>query len=216
MKQGTAPNSALAPLFEKMEALSKPQRLGLYIGILSVLILVCGYFLIWPKFGTIDGLAKQLSQIQGELEKAKKNAAELNDWRSKMKMKETEYKTVMRALPEKEEIPSLLAGISQAGKDAGLEFLLFQPKPEVSKDFFAEIPVDINVSGSYHQVAIFFEKVSNLPRIVNIRDIKIANAGQGKGGGLLTSCQAVTYKFIESSDSSKGKKGGPQKARSKK
>jgi type IV pilus assembly protein PilO len=209
MNKGNTSNSALAPLFDKIAELSKPQRMGLYIGVLGVLILLFGYFLLWPKFGTIDGLKTQLAQAQGELAKAKRNAAELNEWRSKMRKKETEYKTVMRELPEKEEIPSLLAGISQAGKDAGLEFLLFQPKPEVTKDFFAEIPVDINVSGSYHQVAVFFEKVSNLPRIVNIRNIKIAPQSQKNTGGLVTSCQAVTYKFIESA----GKKNTHNRSR---
>jgi type IV pilus assembly protein PilO len=198
MNKGNTSSSALAPLFDKIAELSKPQRIGIYIGVLSAIILACGYFLLWPKFGTIDGLKTQLAQAQGELNKAKKNAAELNEWRSKMQKKETEYKTVMRELPEKEEIPSLLAGISQAGTDAGLEFLLFQPKHEVPKDFYAEIPVDIHVSGSYHQVAVFFEKVSNLPRIVNIRNIKIAPQSQKKSGALITSCQAVTYKFIES------------------
>ncbi len=198
MKTGTASTSALAPFFQKIEGLTKPQRLGLFAGVLAVIIGLSGYLLIWPKYGTIDTLEKQLVSVQAELEKAKKNAAELNDWRSKMKQKEAQYKTVMRALPEKEEIPSLLAGISQAGKDAGLEFLLFQPKPEIAKDFYAEIPVDISVSGSYHQVALFFDKVSMLPRIVNIRDVKMVPQTQKEGSGsLTTACQAVTYKFIE-------------------
>lgn len=215
MKKGTASNSALAPLFEKVAELSKPQRIGIYIGALSAFVLLFGYFFIWPKFGTIDSLEKRLTQVQGELAKAKKNAAELNDWRTKMKKKETEYKTVMKALPEKEEIPSLLAGISQAGKDAGLEFLFFQPKPEVRKEFFAEIPVDINVSGSYHQVAVFFEKVSNLPRIVNIRNIRITPPSRGKNGALITSCQAVTYKFIESDRPNKNKKRSKKRSRNR-
>jgi type IV pilus assembly protein PilO len=117
----------------------------------------------------------------------------------------------MRALPEKEEIPSLLAGISQAGKDAGLDFLLFQPKPESPKDFYAEIPVDISVSGSYHQVAVFLDKVANLPRIVNIRDIKMAlQSKQGESNELTTVCQAVTYKFIEQAPAQ------PKKGRTKK
>jgi type IV pilus assembly protein PilO len=139
------------------------------------------------------------------LAKAKKNAQELNDWRNKMKQKETQYRTVMRALPEKEEVPSLLAGISQAGKDAGLEFLLFQPKPESVKGFYAEIPVDISVSGSYHQVAVFFDKVANLRRIVNIRNIKMTPQGQkDESGELTTTCQAVTYKFVESAEDTAG------------
>ena len=199
MAKPNTSTSRLAPFFQNIEKLTKPQRIGIYVGTLVVIIGLCTWLLFWPKHQQIDSLGKQLVQIQQELAKAKKNAAELNDWRNKMKQKEAQYKTVTRALPEKEEIPSLLAGISQAGKDAGLEFLLFQPKPESPKDFYAEIPVDILVSGTYHQVAVFFDKVSNLPRIVNIRDIKMAPEGQkDNGGNLKTACQAVTYKFIES------------------
>lgn len=202
--------SALAPLFERVEKFTKPQRIGIYAFTLAAVIGLSVWFLFWPKHEKIGALEKQLTTVQQQLAKAKKNARELNDWRSKMKKKEAQYKTVMRALPEKEEIPSLLAGISQAGKDAGLEFLLFQPKPESPKEFYAEIPVDINVSGTYHQVAVFFDKVSNLPRIVNMRNMKIApKSQQKKANALTTSCQAVTYKFVESTGqtSQKGKRG---------
>jgi type IV pilus assembly protein PilO len=204
--------SALAPLFAKIEELSKPQRIGIYAGVLVLIIGLSVWFLLYPKHQQIGRLEKQLVSVQQELDKAKKNAAELNDWRNKMKKKEAQYKQVMRALPEKEEIPSLLAGISQAGKDAGLEFLLFQPKPESPKDFYAEIPVDISVSGSYHQVAVFLDKVANLPRIVNIRDIKMTpQSKQGETNALTTVCQAVTYKFIESAP--QPAKGRTQKRR---
>lgn len=214
MKKGNTSGSALAPLFEKIEGLTKPQRLGIYIGALVVIIGLSTYLLLYPKYQEIGRLETQLASVQRDLAKAKKNAAELNDWRNKMKKKEAQYKQVMRALPEKEEIPSLLAGISEAGKDAGLEFLLFQPKPESPKDFYAELPVDISVSGSYHQVAVFMDKVANLPRIVNIRDIKMAPQSQRGGGNELTTvCQAVTYKFIESAP--KAKKGHARNRRRK-
>ena len=199
MAKATTSAGKLAPFFQSIEKLTKPQRVGIYCATLVVIIGFSVWFLFWPKHQQIDSLGKQLAQALQELDKAKANAAQLNDWRNKMKQKEAQYKTVMRALPEKQEIPSLLAGISQAGRDAGLEFLLFQPKREIAKDFYAEIPVDISVSGTYHQVAVFFDKVSNLPRIVNIRDIKMTPERQKDSGGLLkTSCQAVTYKFIES------------------
>jgi type IV pilus assembly protein PilO len=201
-------NSGLAPIFEKMERLTKPQRVGIYIGTLVLILGLSIWFLFWPKKQTIDTLDVQLKAVQAELAKAKKNAEELNDWRTKMKKKEVQYKTVMKALPEKEEIPSLLAGVSQAGKDAGLEFMLFKPKPESNKEFYAEIPVDITVNGSYHNVAVFFDKVSNLPRIVNIRNISIVPGDKKAGiGQLKTVCQAVTYKFIEASAQNKAGKG---------
>jgi type IV pilus assembly protein PilO len=200
MANTSIPGSKLAPFFQKLEKLTKPQRMGIYAATLIVIVGLSVWLLLWPKHQKISALEKQLARVQQELAVAKRNASELNDWRNKMKQKEAQYKTVMRELPEKEEIPTLLAGISQAGRDAGLDFLLFQPKQENAKGFYAEIPVDINVSGTYHQVAVFFDKVSNLPRIVNIRDIKMSPASLKEGGGTLTtSCQAVTYKFVENS-----------------
>ena len=203
-------NSGLAPILQKIEKLTKPQRVGIYIGTLVLIIGLSIWILFWPKKQTIDTLNVQLKKAQTELAKAKKNAEQLNDWRTKMKKKEVKYKQVMQALPEKEEIPSLLAGISQAGKDAGLEFVLFQPKPEANKEFYAEIPVDIKVSGSFHNVAMFFDKVSNLQRIVNIRDIVIEPGKSKEAEGQLgTTCQAVTYKFVESQGGKEpNKKGG--------
>lgn len=197
-KQPTS-DSKLAPTLQKIENLSRPQRIGIYVGAMVIILALSIWLLFWPKKKTMDGLNIQLKQAQAELVKAKKNAEQLNDWRAKMRKKEVRYKTVMKALPEKQEIPSLLAGVSQAGKDAGLEFLLFTPQRGNKKEFYAEIPVDISVSGNYHQVAAFFDKVSSLPRIVNIRNIKMTPKKSTSSGAadLTTTCQAVTYQFIE-------------------
>lgn len=197
-------SSRLGPVIEKIEKLSRPQRIGIYAGVLVVIIALAVWLSFWPKMDEIGKLEKKLAQVQQELDIAKRNASELNDWRNKMKKKEAQYKTVMRALPESEEIPTLLEAVSQAGKDAGLEFVLFQPKPESPKDFYAEIPVDINVSGTYHEVAGFFDRVSNLKRIVNIRNVKMSpQSGNDSSNDLTTVCQAVTYRFIESSGQQK-------------
>jgi type IV pilus assembly protein PilO len=202
-------SSGLSPFLQKIEQLTKPQRVGIYIGTLVLLIGLSVWGLFWPKKQTINNLNVQLEKAQAELAKAKKNAEELNDWRTKMKKKEVKYKQVMQALPEKEEIPSLLASISQAGKDAGLDFVLFQPKPEANKEFYAEIPVDIKVSGNFHNVAVFFDKVSNLQRIVNVRNIIMKPGDSKKADSRLeTNCQAVTYKFIEAKAEQKSKPTG--------
>ena len=122
-----------------------------------------------------------------------------------MKQAEADFKVAKKALPEKKEIPSLLTGISRAGKDVGLEFLLFQPAAEIKdkKKFYAEIPVSIKVKGSFHNIVMFFDKVARLFRVVNITDIKMS----GKGGTRIldTSCKAITYRFIEPAPK-KGKK----------
>ena len=116
-----------------------------------------------------------------------------------------ELKKAMRLLPDKKELPQLLDGITSAGKLAGLDFLLFQPGKEVNKGFYAEIPVVIKVTGLYHDVAVFFDKVSKLPRIVNIGEVKIKSEDRGDSNILTTSCIAKTYRFIEGSDAASKK-----------
>jgi type IV pilus assembly protein PilO len=115
----------------------------------------------------------------------------------------------MAQLPTSKEIPSLLANISNLGKEAGLEFLLFRPVPEVTREFYAEIPVEIKVKGTYNDVAIFFDKVGKMPRIVNIAGVTMEGAKETFGKWeITTSCTATTFKFIEkeASDLAKDKK----------
>jgi type IV pilus assembly protein PilO len=199
MKKGTAVSIEKSnPVINKLEQLSKVQRIAIWAGVLILLIGAFVYFSYLPKFKKIDQLKANLSRIEKELEIAKKNARQLNEFRKKMQDAEEQFKIVMRALPEKEEIPTLLTGISKAGTDSGLNFILFQPKPDEKKDFYAEIPVAMTVTGDYHGVATFFESVAGLNRIVNIRNIDIKPDKESTN--LTTTCTAVTYKFIEASD----------------
>ena len=101
-------------------------------------------------------------ELEKKLAVAKKNAENLETFQQMMKEAELQFKTAMKALPEKEEIPSLLTSISRSGQDVGLEFLLFEPKNEIRKDFYAEIPVAMQIKGGYHDLAMFFDKVARL------------------------------------------------------
>ena len=187
---------SVSPFIEKIERLSKVQRILIIIAVFAILLGGFTSITYYPKYSKIQKLEKEYDKQKEKLEIAKKNAKELNSYRAKMKEVEKQFQIVKQALPEKEEIPSLLAGISQSGMDSGLEFLLFQPQDEVERDFFAEIPVSISVTGRYHELARFFDRVGNLPRIVNIRNIIIDPEEDGET--LTTQCSAVTYKFIES------------------
>ena len=213
MKKGKAVTIEKAnPVVEKLEQLSKVQRIAVWAGVLVLLIGAFVYFSYLPKFKQIDRLRNNLSKVEKELEVAKRNARQLNEYRKKMQDAEEQFKVVMRALPEKEEIPTLLTGISRAGKESGLNFILFQPKPEVAKECYAEIPVAINVTGDYHGVATFFESVAELNRIVNIRDITMSP--DKDSSKLTTTCTAVTYKFIEAPE--KPEETSKKKKRTKK
>ena len=122
-----------------------------------------------------------------------------------MKEAEAQFKLAMKKLPEREEIPSLLTSISDSGQQVGLEFLLFEPKPEMPKEFYAEIPVAMSIKADYHNLAIFFDQVARLSRIVNIRDIQIDRTKDKDSKELSTRCTAVTYKFIETPPKKKSK-----------
>ena len=125
-----------------------------------------------------------------------------------------ELRVAITQLPTSKEIPVLLSNISQLGKESGLEFLLFKPTAEINKDFYAEIPVEIRVRGTYHNVALFFDKVAKLPRIVNISEVAMDNAKEAFGRwDLTTSCTATTFKFVERevTDLAKDKKASEQK-----
>ena len=198
MEKGLA--KSIEPFFEKVEKLSKIQRI-----VISVLLfaLIAGgfiYLLCWPKFESIRKLNAKLDQLEQKLETAKKNAADLKKFQAKMNEAEEQFRMAMKKLPEKEEIPSLLASISNSGQQVGLEFLLFEPKPEQKKEFYAEIPVAMNIEGDYHNLALFFDQVARLSRIVNIQNIQMAPGKSKDSKDLNARCMAVTYKFLEPSE----------------
>ena len=197
--------------FETIDKIGKLPRLYKILLCLGLFLLLIGpfvYFSFLPKISNINVLKKEHSTLETRLASAKAKANQLRVYQDKLKDAEMEFKIVTKKLPEKKEIPALLSSISQSGRDAGLEFLLFQPEAERNKDFYAEIPVSIKITGNYHNVALFFDKVARLSRIVNIDDIKMAST---KGStDLITSCKAVTYRFVETkpeqASSSKKKK----------
>lgn len=196
--------SKLEAFFENIEKLSKVQRILISVGVFVLIIGAFVYLLYMPKFSDIDRLDKKLKTLEKKLASAKRNAASLKKFQAKMKEAEAQFKAAMRALPEKGEIPSLLTHISKSGHDVGLDFLLFEPKPEIRKEFYAEIPVAINVKGGYHDMAMFFDRVSRLSRIVNVKNITMGREKEGED--LNTVCTAVTYKFVEPPPKEKSKK----------
>jgi type IV pilus assembly protein PilO len=119
---------------------------------------------------------------------------------------EQQLESALSELPNDREIPTLLTSIASMAKDNGLEVLRFKPGKENPKGFYAEVPVELKLVGSFHQVAMFYQAVSNLSRIVNIGNLNIAVSG-GKGNENLLSveCLATTFRFLEESTSTGGK-----------
>lgn len=187
--------SALQRVYQGISELPPLKRILISIFSLVTITTMVGFLVIWPRWQQVRQLEQNLSQLQLQLTTALNQARQIDSFRKQMADAEENYRKAAQALPETQEIPSLLAGISQAGHTSALEFLLFEPKGETVREFYAEIPVSISVQGSYHHAARFFDKVARLPRLVNIRDIRIAPPRPGEP--LVTTCTAVTYKFVE-------------------
>jgi len=205
MKFPAISTESLEPAIEKIAGLTTVQRILICVLTVGLLVGVFGYFFYYPQYTQIEKMTGQLKDLDQKLATARTAAAQIGKFRKEMQDAEEDFHVSRNALPDKEEIPLLLTSVSQFGHDAGLEFVLFEPKAEIAKDFYAEIPVSMTVSGTYHQVGVFFDKVSNLHRIVNIKDIKMSSPGKDiklavPADGinrLITSCTAVTYKFVE-------------------
>ena len=209
MKKIELPLNSIEPLIQKISDLTKVQRIAICVAVVVVVVGIFVYFLYMPKYEEIAKLNKDIKTQEALLKKTKQNAAQFVKYQKLMEEKQAEFNVVSRALPLKREIPSLLINISQYGKAAGLEFLLFEPKAEKKKNFYAEIPVQMKLSGTYHELGVFFDKLASMNRIVNINRFDL----EGSSSNLSISCVAATYKFIESSGEKKGKKKKKKKRR---
>ncbi|MBS3808584.1 MAG: type 4a pilus biogenesis protein PilO [Desulfobacterales bacterium] len=197
MKKSNMTLGNLDSFFQKIGQLTKLQRLLISVGTAIVIIAVFGYLQFLPKFDRMDELNGEIKTSQQKLKQVQKKAQRYKALKKRYDEAQAQFKIVSRALPEKEEIPSLLTGISQAGKDSGLKFLLFEPQSEKVKDFYAEIPIKMELSGGYHDLGLFFDKLARLSRVVNVENFSITAESRNPGGELKISCTAVTYKFIE-------------------
>lgn len=111
---------------------------------------------------------------------------------------EIELNQALEELPNSKEIPDLLTSISDIGKKTGLEFLIFKPKNEIPKDFYAEVPVDIVVSGSFYSLINFFYSISNMSRIVNISNVDVSDIKNNNNRAIMKiTCLATTFRFLE-------------------
>ena len=180
--------------FEKVEKLKMIHRILILVG---TIVLLAGIFvaLVYiPKSNEITRLNKEISGLEKKINQAKIKARTLKKFEAEQVEVEAQFREALKLLPNKREIPTLLRSITQLGSDANLEFRLFSPKKEKARDFYIEIPVSMEVSGTYHDVATFFDKVGRMKRIVNILDISMEPIKE-RSTNLTTKCNAVTYRF---------------------
>jgi type IV pilus assembly protein PilO len=197
MKKLSLPKLPAIPT-ERLEKLTLVQKVLVYVGTIVLFLGVYIGLLYLPQRGKCDELEMEIERLQSELQLLKRKERELDKLKVELAEKELKFREALQQLPEQKEIPALLTTISNAGKESGLEFLLFKPKTEVPKEFYAEIPIEVLVSGSYHNVAVFFDKTGRLPRIVCVTELSMREAKPMEGEMILkTDCVLTTYRYME-------------------
>lgn len=152
-------------------------------------------------------------QLWAEFEQKQHQAANFAAYRAQLKDMERSFGAMLRQLPGRTEVPNLLVDISQTGNGAGLDEKLFQPGAELKQDFYAELPIKIRLTGSYHEFGNFVSGIAALPRIVTLHDIQIQPELQKAAGTdqLVLDLTAKTYRYLEDDEMSPDSKQGKRK-----
>lgn len=188
------------------------QKLLILVSILVFIFLLYLWLGYLPKRKTLALHEGELKKQETKLNQLKGIASDLPKFREEVQKLEDRLNEALIKLPNKSEVPGFLLDISNQGKEVGLEFNLFKPKAEVKKGLYAEVPVEVKIKGTYHEIGTFFDRVSKLPRIVNIRDIKLGGAKDTGGRWVLESgFEAVIFRFLEEGERQGEAKSGTGK-----
>jgi len=176
--------------------------LGAQVGLFAVLGLLL-YFVFWyffysPMQETIQTKTGAKRNLQAEVDNAKTTAARLPEFRREVERKEATLQALSRILPSQKEVDDLLRKVQQLAAESSLNVLRFKPEVTKPQSFYAEWPISLDLDGSYHNLAYFFDRLSRLSRIVNVSNLKVtAKKDPSISSTISASCTATTFVFIE-------------------
>ncbi|MBK6673084.1 MAG: type 4a pilus biogenesis protein PilO [Proteobacteria bacterium] len=175
-----------------------PVRLGAIGLIFVVLSLLMLYFLVWNQKKDDLALAQEQERtLRDEFRTKHAKAVNLNLYKQQLEDIQKSFGAMLRQLPGKTEMEALLVDISQTGVGVGLTQQLFQPQPEQSRDFYAERPIKIRLTGTYHQMGEFVSGIAALPRIVTLHNVELKQVQGGAFDQLQLDVTAKTYRYLD-------------------
>jgi type IV pilus assembly protein PilO len=178
---------------EKFAKLPRGYRLAAIPVVAAIVLGSYGWFFYAPAAAERTRVQAQERELQRKVSEVRAIVANLAAFQ-----KELDLKLALRQLPDSKELPGLLTDVSSLGKDAGLEFKSFRPGDEIPRDFYAEVPIQIEFSGEFHDIARFFDRVSKLPRIINVNELHMELAdAKGQSTLLQVKGEATTFRFLE-------------------
>jgi len=186
------------PRVEKLLNLPLSRRLAILGLALLVIIGLFAWFLGMPAYQELPELRQEAERLDGEIAQKRLVANNLPKFKEEFARMQEQLDKALTKLPNQSEIPTLLTNLAGLAKDNGLEVQSFKPKPEVPKGFFAEVPADMVLRGTYHEVAMFASAVGDLPRIVNLTNLSLGRPSlAGHEATLDVTCNVLTFRFID-------------------
>lgn len=193
-----------------------PPRQKVALGVIFATLVVVVYFQFFlrSEWAARSEVQAELSRLRTEAEQSKQIAGQKPHLEREIELLEARLQRAVRQLPTEKEIPSLLKRVAGLGQETDLNVALFKPGALVTKEFYAEVPVQLKVIGTYHDLGLLFERLGRLERIVNVADLTIRPAakGQRSGDSIQAEFGLVTYTYasaeIATGPSSTGEKGG--------
>jgi type IV pilus assembly protein PilO len=173
------------------------------VALLLCIMLGIGWYYMFTEdqLLSLEKEEKQELTLKKEFETKQAKAANLEAYKKQLKEMRQSFNAMLQQLPNKSEVADLLVDVSQTGLAAGLEFKLFDPAGEIAKEFYAELPINIEVVGGYHEFGEFISGLAALPRIVTIHDVHVRPQEGKKGGApsgdLVLTAVAKTYRYLD-------------------
>lgn len=182
--------------------------------VLFVLLLLGGWWFDWKsQLEELDAKQKQEEALKREYLDKKKQAINLDEYRKQLADIDKKFGVLLKQLPNKAEMEALLIDINQAGLGRGLQFDLFKPGKETMKDFYAELPIDLKISGSYQDLGAFSADIAKLSRIVALKNLTIAP--EKSGSTLKMDAIAMTYRYLDEEELASQRKAKASQDRGK-
>lgn len=155
------------------------------------------FFIVKDKAPLLERAQAEEQELRTTFENKQRKAANYDAYKAQLAQIEQSFGTMLRQLPGETEIPNLIVDISQTGLAAGLQEKLFVPQAEIPKDFYAEKPIKIRLTGGYHEIGNFVSGIAALPRIVTLHNINITPEGQDAYDELSLEVTAQTYRYLD-------------------
>ena len=174
---------------------------------LFVAVLVAGWWFFWSdELNSLNEREQEEQKLKDEFIAKKKQAVNLDLYTQQLSEIDRSFGALLKQLPNKSEVESLLIEVNQSGMGRGLQFELFKPGAEVSKDFYAELTITVRLTGSYHDFGAFAGDIGRLSRIVTLNNISITQSGQAKDGGLVMDAVVKTFRYLDDDELAAKKK----------